>query len=1040
MAPLNTWASPVIEASINTLTFPTTCITLPNQLNLIIENTGVDPLVYTSINVIDPSGDFRLLEAPNLTNQPAGEVRTLTIEFSPTSSGNHNGTLEIVTNDPLYPILTIPLNGTGTGSRLSLSALAVDFGNFLVNSGATPNQPITISNTGSSVLTFAGAPATGVQLVGDNADQFMIVSDTGETTLNPGESRLIILSFVPTFRQGNEAALEIFTDPTADCDRFATIALTGAGISGPFVEEIITATNSPSSAQDLEWYVRFNRKVVGVDASDFSLFGAGTTGAAVESVTRLTFDDNDEPEWYLVRASTGSLSTDPATLGLTLNDDNSIRDVLFSLQLEAEDGTPDGTFIGEDFVIDRTAPDFVLSKLDPDPTDLDSVRFLVDVSEPLGLLALEETISKIGFLAGDSSIEVSVPNITAVPRYEYTVTATPNDPNTDGTLGISVGAQSRVNRGLLVRYDLAERAGLLISDSSGFGAPANIPIPADERFKMQWLNENGIEVIDVLLATNIVPSKIYSEISDPITGSNEFSIEVLFEIDNLNQTGPVRLISLSNGTAQRNVFIGLQNNDLILRTRTVGNVSGDEPAVVADDILTAGLHHIIATRSADGNIRIFHNGRLAVETNLNLGDLSNWDENFQLVLCNETTGNRAFDGSLRYAAIHHVALTAEEVAQNAAVLPLTDLAGNALTTSDSVLYVIDQNPPVIDSIEREFEELTNRTILNWIVTFNEPVTGLDVTGPTFDNFSLTANGVAGAEILSVVPVPDEPTQFRVSVDRGNGDGTLSLNLSQAASIVDQANRALVATLNGPAYTIDTQAPTLISITRVESSPTRNLDVHFRVEFSEPVSGLDESDFQIFETNFLTGAEITSINEYPSEPNAYEIHVNTGTGDGELTLAMISNPTIGDRTQPTSNLITSIPGNPSDFFIVDKNDEPADILITGTTVTNGDPAGTLVGELSAIDFDLADTHTFTLVAPFFGAAGLFEIVNGNELRTAKTVDLNTITLPVLISVRATDNGPDTIPPTGTANLFLRESMTITIIPANTSIPYWENIQY
>ena len=63
-----------------------------------------------------------------------------------------------------------------------------------------------------------------------------------------------------------------------------------------------------------------------------------------------------------------------------------------------------------------------------------------------------------------------------------------------------------------------------------------------------------------------------------------------------------------------------------------------------------------------------------------------------------------------------------------------------------------------------------------------------------------------------------------------------------------------------------------------------------------------------------------------------------------------------------------------IFVNDINEAPTGLSLFGTTFTEGDSTGTLIGTLQAIDEDAEDTHTFVLLA----GGDYFEIV-GNTLK-------------------------------------------------------------
>jgi hypothetical protein len=67
-------------------------------------------------------------------------------------------------------------------------------------------------------------------------------------------------------------------------------------------------------------------------------------------------------------------------------------------------------------------------------------------------------------------------------------------------------------------------------------------------------------------------------------------------------------------------------------------------------------------------------------------------------------------------------------------------------------------------------------------------------------------------------------------------------------------------------------------------------VHFKVDFSEDVSGVDTGDFVLTKTGSLSG---TSISDISSSANTYTITVTVGSGSGTLRLDLIDNDSIQD---------------------------------------------------------------------------------------------------------------------------------------------------
>src|SRR5206468_2695771 len=99
-------------------------------------------------------------------------------------------------------------------------------------------------------------------------------------------------------------------------------------------------------------------------------------------------------------------------------------------------------------------------------------------------------------------------------------------------------------------------------------------------------------------------------------------------------------------------------------------------------------------------------------------------------------------------------------------------------------------------------------------------------------------------------------------------GSIGLNLANNAGITDPAGNGLSTTsFTGQAYTFDTTAPTVSSISRADASPTNASSLHWTITFSEPVNGLTNGNFSLA-TSGLTGtASISSTAAVGGAPSA-----------------------------------------------------------------------------------------------------------------------------------------------------------------------------
>ena len=183
--------------------------------------------------------------------------------------------------------------------------------------------------------------------------------------------------------------------------------------------------------------------------------------------------------------------------------------------------------------------------------------------------------------------------------------------------------------------------------------------------------------------------------------------------------------------------------------------------------------------------------------------------------------------------------------------PLTDTAFGTIANDDSVV----STPPSVESIVRltPAQAITSAGEVTFEVLFSEPVSGVDPT-----DFAIARTGTVGSTLLHVAAI--SPSTYFVTVSGITGNGTLGLNLVDDDTIRDSELDALGG--NGPAngnfvgqaYTLDNLGPSVLSINRTNpsGSETTATQLIFTVTFSEPVSGVDSSDFNVVGTTTGNG--------------------------------------------------------------------------------------------------------------------------------------------------------------------------------------------
>ena len=85
----------------------------------------------------------------------------------------------------------------------------------------------------------------------------------------------------------------------------------------------------------------------------------------------------------------------------------------------------------------------------------------------------------------------------------------------------------------------------------------------------------------------------------------------------------------------------------------------------ADEDLQATLQHVVINFDPVNGRSIYVNGRFTEDFDANPGgSIASWRNNFAMVLGNETSGERQWQGTIRMVAIHNRTLTPEQIQQN----------------------------------------------------------------------------------------------------------------------------------------------------------------------------------------------------------------------------------------------------------------------------------------------------------------------------------------------------------------------------------------
>jgi hypothetical protein len=123
-------------------------------------------------------------------------------------------------------------------------------------------------------------------------------------------------------------------------------------------------------------------------------------------------------------------------------------------------------------------------------------------------------------------------------------------------------------------------------------------------------------------------------------------------------------VTLSRGGSVRNFTLGQEGARYDVRLRTTAtDDNGMNPSTPSNGGVATQLTHVVYTRTAEGAVRIYLDGKKNAETTI-AGNFSNWDGSFAFGLANEFVDDRTWLGELHLVAVYDRALSAEAVQQN----------------------------------------------------------------------------------------------------------------------------------------------------------------------------------------------------------------------------------------------------------------------------------------------------------------------------------------------------------------------------------------
>jgi hypothetical protein len=438
-----------VEANDFILTVTEGSITiLGDSSNTTISATGTDTV---ALDALDTPAGYSIV--PDNSSNTYNTIYTVTINLDDTSEGKLR--LDVVDDDGITNEYDIPLGNTGdnTGDFEDGDEYYIDTKpptitieqastqtdpttNPTINFTVTFSEPVTdftntdvnISGTAQGTLT---ATITPVDPPNDGTTYNVAVSDmttSGTVTIDIPANKV-------TDAVGNDnLAFDIDTPPNTN-DNEVTYN------NFPVVSSITRDGSTPTNASSVTYTVTFSQDVTGVDQDDFDIVMTDLTDATITSVTQGTTSDI-----YTITVDTGNGN---GSLQLNLADDNSITNG-DSVQLESANDL-DGSFDGEIYTIDKTAPTVEITEVTPDPRETPVDTITIVFSEEV----IDFTVDDIELNA--SSLSSSGATLNTSDDITWTLSGLTSLTSNDGSYTLTVKAAGITdNAGNVVTADDTE--------------------------------------------------------------------------------------------------------------------------------------------------------------------------------------------------------------------------------------------------------------------------------------------------------------------------------------------------------------------------------------------------------------------------------------------------------------------------------------------------------------------------------------------------------------------------------------------------------
>lgn len=257
--------------------------------------------------------------------------------------------------------------------------------------------------------------------------------------------------------------------------------------------------------------------------------------------------------------------------------------------------------------------------------------------------------------------------LTALTNYANSIPTTNIDPTlvvsqalslTQGT--IAAGG-ARFDADIIAKYMFETGTGNIAYDTSGVSPSADLTLNSN----VTWAGGWGLTFAAGGKAQASTSSS--QKIAQLAQATGEYSFEAWVNPNNVTQT-EAYMMTYSGSDTTRNATLAQSAVSYEGRTRSSTTDTNGSPPLInaaAENVAQAALQHVVLTYDPVNGQQIYVNGQITPDKDTaGGGSLASWDSTFALALGSEVTGKEQWTGTIKFAAVHSRALTAQQVLQN----------------------------------------------------------------------------------------------------------------------------------------------------------------------------------------------------------------------------------------------------------------------------------------------------------------------------------------------------------------------------------------